>query len=78
MWGVIILQVLHLALLHGRVSPSGSSSRMSSLYKKIPQTLGSSAGHGRSFCKDLSLKVLEDSMMGHYLLNIALTFGKSG
>ena len=29
--GVIILQVLHLALPHGRVSPSGSSSRMSGL-----------------------------------------------
>ena len=28
---VIILQVLHLALPHGRVSPSGSSSRMSGL-----------------------------------------------
>ena len=23
-------------------------------YKKIPQTLGSSVGHGRSFCKDLA------------------------
>ena len=29
--GVIILQVLHLALPHGRVSPSGSSFRMSGL-----------------------------------------------
>ena len=23
-------------------------------YKKVPQTLGSSVGHGRSFCKDLA------------------------
>ena len=29
--GIIILSVLHLALQHGRVSPSGSSSRMSGL-----------------------------------------------
>ena len=29
--GVIILQVLHLGLPHGRVSPSGSSSRMSGI-----------------------------------------------
>ena len=24
------------------------------MYKKIPQTLGSSVGHGWSFCKDLA------------------------
>ena len=54
--GVIILQVLHLALPHGRVSPSGSSSRA---YKKIPQTLGSSVGHDRSFCEDLSQSATE-------------------
>ena len=46
--GVIILQVLHLALPQGRGSPSGSPSRMSDL------TLGSSVGHGRYFCKDLT------------------------
>ena len=55
--GVIILQVLHLALPHGRVSPSGSSSRMSDL--KLARTrrsrrLESSVGHGRSFCKVLA------------------------
>ena len=48
--GVITLQVLHLALPHGRVSPSGSSSRVSGL--GLARTLGSSVGHDRSFCED--------------------------
>ena len=32
-------------------------------YKKIPQTLGSSVGHGRSFCKDLYRKTVRQSKM---------------
>ena len=49
---VIILQVLHLALPHG-----GSSSRMSGLSlarTRRSRSLGSSVGHGRSFCEDLA------------------------
>ena len=46
-------------------------------YKKIPQTLGSSVGHGRSFCEDLALSArgLND---GPVLLTISLTFSMSG
>ena len=56
--GVIILQVLHLVLPHGRVSPSGSSSRMPGLslarIRRSHRLLGLLLGHGRSFCKDLA------------------------
>ena len=57
-WGLSFCRFLHLALSHGRVSPGGSSSRPVSFelgtYKKIPQTLGSSVGHGRLFCEELA------------------------
>ena len=75
--GVIILQVLHLALPHGRVSPSASSSRLSGLSlarTRRSNRLGSSLGHGRSFCKDLaqSARGLND---GPYVLVKNTQFG---
>ena len=79
--GFIVLQVLHLALPHGRVSPSVSSSRVSSLSlartRKSRRLLGLlSAMFGLSVI--ISLKVLEDSVMGQCLLTLSLSFGKSG
>ena len=54
--GDIILQVLHLALPHDRVSPSGSSSRLPCLSlahtRRSLQTLWSSVVHDWSFCED--------------------------
>ena len=54
------MQVLHLALPHGRVSPGGSSSRVSGLnlaHTRRSRTLGSSVGHNRSVCEDLAQSV---------------------
>ena len=60
---VIILQVLHLALPHGRVYPKWFIITHVwfelATYKKIPQTLGSSVGHGRSFREDLAQSARE-------------------
>ena len=53
--GVIILQVLHLALPHGSCPPAWFI--ITHVWFELPtykKTLGSSVGHGRSFCKDLA------------------------
>ena len=53
--GFIILQILHLPLPHGCVSPSGSSSRMFGLsLARRRRSRRSSIGHDRSFCEDLA------------------------
>ena len=46
-------------------------------YKKIPQTLGSSVGHGRSFCKDLARVKLKPDMRDDEPLGETRPCGKS-
>ena len=79
--GGIILQVLHLALPHGRVSPSGSSSRMSGLSlartrrsRRLLELLLAMVG----LSVKISLKVLGDSMMGQCLLTISTLLASLG
>ena len=78
---VIILQVLFLALPHGRVSPSGSSSCMSGFSLACTRRARRLLGllyTMVSLSVKTSIKVREDSVMGQCLLTISITFGKSG